>query len=240
MNKLFETLRPSDLQYLVSDTISIDQYTSKAKQDNITVGIQVVDKTAAKDLQQLLTKVFIDDIQDIELSSYMTKDDEYQIFIEFKRNRQFFNLLDDLIDLLTRLSNIKKWYFTTETEESLEYNKDNLLSNIRINSITFKDVKNATNPEKDEKEIKEFLETGKYKRNGNHIIIEDDFDRYDWQIDGFITEEQMNEEIDRANAYGIPCLMTLMDAFPYHQYFEADDNLYLQRDNKILRLKYLG
>jgi len=239
MNKLFETLRPADLQYLVSDTISVDQYTSKSKSDNITIALNIIDKEAAKELQQLLTKVFIDDLQDIELSSYMTENDEYQLFVEFKRNRQFFNLMEDLIDLLTRLTNIKKWYFKTESGEQLELNKENLISNIRLNNMAFKDIKSATHPDED-KEIKEFLETGRYKRNGNTIIIEDEFDRYDWQIDGFITEEQMNDEIDKAENYGLPCLMTLMDAFPYHQYLEADDKLYLQRDNKILRLKYLG
>lgn len=239
MNKLFETLRPADLQYLVSDTISVDQYTSKSKSDNITIALNIIDKEAAKELQQLLTKVFIDDLQDIELSSYMTENDEYQLFVEFKRNRQFFNLMEDLIDLLTRLTNIKKWYFKTESGEQLELNKENLISNIRLNNMAFKDIKSATHPDED-KEIKEFLETGRYKRNGNTIIIEDEFDRYDWQIDGFITEEQMNDEIDKAESYGLPCLMTLMDAFPYHQYLEADDKLYLQRDNKILRLKYLG
>lgn len=243
MNSLFETLRPNDLQFLVSDILSIDQYTSKTKADDLTIGININDKSAAHELSQLLTKLFLNTIQDVEVSDNLTDNDEYTVFVEFKRTKQLIGIIEDLVDVLTRLTGLKKWYFKTDliNDDPLEVNKDNLLANIRCTPIQVKGIKDATNGKEDkEKEIKEFLETGVFKRAGNSIIVEDEYDRYNWKIEGFITEEQFDREIEEAEEVGSPSYLTLVEAFPCHQFYEADDYLYLQRDNKILKLKYLG
>lgn len=241
MSDLLEALRPNDLQYLVSDILSIDQYTSKARVDDITIGINISDKDAAHELCLLLTKLFIDELQDIEVSDKLTDNDEYTVFIEFKRNKQIFEIIEDIIETLSRLTGLKKWYFKTDlvNEDSLEANKENLVSHIRITPIIARDIKDATKQDQ-EKELKEFLETGIFKRYGRTIIVEDKFDRYDWEIEGFISEEQFDKEIEEAEETGSPSYLTLVEAFPYHQFYEADDHLYLQRDDKILKLKYLG
>lgn len=239
MLNLLETLRPNDLQYLVSDILSIDQYTSKARVDDITIGINVSDIEAAHELCQLLTKLFIDELQDSEVSDNMTENDEFTVFIEFKRNKHIFEIIEDVVETLSRLTGLKKWYFKTNLvdEESLELTKENLVANIRITPLVMKDIKDATSKEK---EIKEFLETGVFKRAGDTIIVEDGYDRYNWQIEGFISEEQFDKEIDEAEEAGSPSYLTLIEAFPCHQFYEADEHLYLQRDDKILKLKYLG
>jgi len=241
MLNLLETLRPNDLQYMVSDILSIDQYTSKTKVDDITIGININDKDAAQELYMLLTKLFIEELQDIEVSDNMTTAGEYTVFIEFKRNKQIFEIIEDIVETLSRLTGLKKWYFKSDlvSDDSLEITKENLISNIRITPLIVKDIKDASKEDK-EKEIKEFLETGTYRRNGNVIIVEDKFDRYDWEIKGFISEEQFDKEIENAVEAGSPSYLTLVEAFPYHQFYEADDYLYLQRDDKILKLKYLG
>lgn len=244
MSDLFETLRPGDLEYLVSDTLSIDQYTSKADEDNITVGIFVDDKNAGRDLYSLLSRIFIDEIRDIDLSNNITKQNAYPLFVEFSRNKYFYNILEDLIDTLSRLTGIKKWYFKSEDNEKREINEENIISFIRLSKMSFTDVENPSKPnedkQKEEKEIKEFLQTGTYRKSDNVIIVEDAYDRYDWEIEGFITEEQMDEELSNAEETGTPTYLTLIEAFPYHQFIETEDKLFLQRDNKILMLKYLG
>lgn len=242
MNNLFETLRPNDLQFLVSDVLSIDQYTSKTKADDITIGINVNDKSAAHELSQLLTKLFLNTIQDVEVSDNLSDNDEYTVFVEFKRTKQLIGIIEDLIDVLSRLTNLKKWYFKTDmlNDEPIEATKENLLANIRCSAMPIRGIKDATIEDDKEKEIKEFLETGIFHRNGNVIIVEDNGDRYDWEIEGFITEQQFEEEIDEAEEVGSPSYLTLIEAFPCHQFYEADDHLYLQRDDKILKLKYLG
>lgn len=245
MSVLFETLRPNDLEYLVSDTLSIDQYSSKADEDNITIGIFINDKNAGRELYSLLSKIFIDEIRDIDLSNNINKHDEYPLFVEFVRNKYFYKVLEELVETLTRLSGIKHWYFRAENNEKLELNEENIISNIRLNKISFKDIKNPSNyndnKEKDsEKELKEFLETGTYRKSGNNIIVEDAYDRYDWKIERFITEQELEEELNNATETGTPTYLTLIEAFPYHQFVETEDKLFLQRDNKILMLKYLG
>lgn len=54
-----EGLRPNDLKYLVSNYISVDQYTSKLDDDNITVAFFCNEKEVAEDLRDYIEKYII-------------------------------------------------------------------------------------------------------------------------------------------------------------------------------------
>lgn len=239
MKKLQETLRPNDLKYLVSDIISIDQYTSKANSDNITISIAISDEQPAMDLLYLMNKVFLDEIKDSEISYNISKNDSYNLFIELDRNKYFYDVLEDIIDMLTRLTGISKWYFKSENDTKYELNKENIFSNIRLNQINFKNVKTPKDNQKEDTEIKEFLETGKYRKSGNVLIIEDAFDTYKLKIEKFISESDFEKIVDKSYKCDYSSYMTLLESFPYHEFIETDDKLFLQRDNKILMLKFI-
>ena len=238
MNKLLETLRPKDLEYLIDDIILIDKYTSKANADNITIAISVNDEDAGNELLSLINKIFVDEVKDSELSYNINKHNNHLLFVELDRNKYFYETLNDIVDMLTRLTNNKKWYFKSETDEKFELNKENILTNIRLNQINFKNIKKPESNKKEE-EIKEFLETGKYKKKGNVLIIEDGYDRYKLQIEKFINESEFENYVINSYKCDYSSYMTLLESFPFHEFIETDDKLFLQRDNKILMLKFL-
>ena len=86
---LTEGLREKDLQWMVSNYVSIDQYTSKLDDDNITVAFFINERDAAEDLRDFIEKVYYIEIRDIEISNSLTDDNKYILFVEFERNINF-------------------------------------------------------------------------------------------------------------------------------------------------------
>ena len=80
---LTEGLRAKDLQWMVSNYVSIDQYTSKLDDDNITVAFFINERDAADDLRDFIEKVYYIEIRDIEISDSLTDDNKYILFVEF-------------------------------------------------------------------------------------------------------------------------------------------------------------
>ena len=66
--KLYEDLRENDLANLISSYISIDEYTSKIDEDNITVALFVNELDAAEELEDFIEKYYYIEIRDIEIS----------------------------------------------------------------------------------------------------------------------------------------------------------------------------
>lgn len=57
--KLYEDLRENDLANLISSYISIDEYTSKIDEDNITVALFVNELDAAEELEDFIENIII-------------------------------------------------------------------------------------------------------------------------------------------------------------------------------------
>lgn len=178
--KLFESLKQGDLEYLVSPYVSIDQYTSKINNDNITIALFCNEREVANDLYTFLEKMYVIEIKDIEVSSSMTEDNKYILFVEFERNQQFPELLVDVIDSINFLINkeLKDWYFVTfgmEKKDNLTI--ENLESNVRLVQMkTDTDDKNIKNEIKQESiEYSKDMITRKYLDEG-YISI-DEFEK---------------------------------------------------------------
>lgn len=110
MNKkepLKESLRQNDLEHLISPYVSIDQYTSKISEDNLTIAFFCNERDVASDLSDFLEKMYFMEIRDIEVSESMTEDNKYILYVEFDRNQQFPKILIDILDSINFLINKK-------------------------------------------------------------------------------------------------------------------------------------
>lgn len=137
MNKqvLFETLKQGDLEHMISPYISIDQYTSKINNDNITIAIFCNERAVANDLYSFLEKMYVIEIKDIEISSSMTEDNKYILFVEFERNQQFPEMIVDFVDSINFLINkeIGDWEFITfGMDKKDKFNIENIKENVRL------------------------------------------------------------------------------------------------------------
>ena len=123
---LNEGLRVKDLQHLVSNYVSIDQYTTKMDEDNITVAFFVNERDAIEELRDFIEKTYVIEIRDIEISESMTSDNKYILFVELERNIQFPKILMDMIESINYVSCNKDWKFISfGTNEYIDLDLEN-------------------------------------------------------------------------------------------------------------------
>ena len=104
-----EDVKMNDLEHLVSNYISVDQYTSKVDEDNITVAFFVNERDAMEELKDVIEKMYFIELRDIEMSESLTSDNKYLLFVELERNVSFPKILMDMIDTVNFVTNNKKW-----------------------------------------------------------------------------------------------------------------------------------
>lgn len=128
-----EGARAGDLEYLVSQFVSIDQYSTKIASDNIVVSFFVKDKEPAHDLEEFISKNYFDAIVDIEISQSKTINGDYQIFIEFKRTPAFPARLMNVLNGVQLLSNNDKWVFKTlNLKDTKDLTEANIKKYVRL------------------------------------------------------------------------------------------------------------
>ena len=132
-SKLTEGLRTGDLEFLISSTISIDEFESKIDSDAIVVGLYVDDDEPADDLLN-----FIEgdpaDILDVEVSPAPDEKGRYVVFVEFLRDEKFSEKLDNVLSSLESLTKITEWKYTYYGSHGKEkdYDMKNITNDIRL------------------------------------------------------------------------------------------------------------
>ena len=223
-----EGLRQNDLEHLVSNYISIDEYSSKLDDDNITIAIYVNQLDVANELKDLIEKTYFIEIRDIEISETMTIDNKYILFIEFDRDELFPKVLLDILDTIYYATNNKKWFFKTiGLEEHIEVTEENIIEHIRLTKL--EDGEN--NESEDSQEVKESFEP---------IYIDDNGWKRQYIPQGYISQEKMNrlinesETINERDDYE---LYLLESTFYGSEIITTDKNIFVINGDKILMLK---
>ena len=223
-----ESLKQNDLEHLVSNYISIDEYSSKLDDDNITIAIYVNQLDVANELKDLIEKTYFIEIRDIEISETMTIDNKYILFIEFDRDELFPKVLLDILDTIYYATNNKKWFFKTiGLEEHIEVTEENIIEHIRLTKL--EDGEN--NESEDSQEVKESYEP---------IYIDDNGWKRQYIPQGYISQEKMNhlinesETINERDDYE---LYLLESTFYGSEIITTDKNVFVINGDKILMLK---
>jgi hypothetical protein len=108
-----EGLKAGDLEGVVSDTFSVDQYKSKMGDDkNIMVLAFSVDGQApAKDLEHFAEAGYTD-VLDADATPGTLEDGKHKVFIEFARKENVDQSIRKFLDDLKKLTNIEIFRFT--------------------------------------------------------------------------------------------------------------------------------
>jgi hypothetical protein len=115
--KLLEGMWQGDLNDLVLNTISIDEYDSKVDEKAIVIGFFVHDIDAANDLNRFIQKSTID-ILYAEVSPAPDQRGYYIVFVEFLRNKQLVENICELVAEVTFLTNVEEWSATVYGTDS--------------------------------------------------------------------------------------------------------------------------
>ena len=234
---LTEGLREKDLEYLVSNYVSIDQYTSKLDDDNITVAFFINEKDAAEDLRDFIEKVFYIEIRDIEISDSLTDDNKYILFVEFERNINFPKILLDMISSVTNVTNNKDWKFKTfGMNDKADLTIENIKNNVRLSKIR----SNINNDEEELKSKEKSIENTENKKveESFKININDRGWKRTYLPEGYVSQEEFNKLINESetlNSRDPSELYLIENQYPEYEVITTDTNVFLIKGDKILK-----
>ena len=235
---LTEGLREKDLQWMVSNYVSIDQYTSKLDDDNITVAFFINERDAAEDLRDFIEKVYYIEIRDIEISDSLTDDNKYILFVEFERNINFPKIFMDMIKTIDYVTCNKKWNFITfGMKNKEELNIENLKANVRLTKYrnNVNDDISMTDGEKPEEKPEEKKVEESFKIN-----INDRGWKRTYLPEGFVSKEEFNKllaESSSINSRDASEIYLIESQYPEYEVITTDTNVFLVKGDKILKFK---
>tara|TARA_Y100000590_G_scaffold252649_1_gene283690 strand:- start:552 stop:977 length:426 start_codon:yes stop_codon:yes gene_type:complete len=109
-DKLDEGLRPNDLQHLILDKISLDEFEPKSgdSKDILVMGLYSVDEEPARDLSRFIERGYIDVI-DTEVSPGPDEDGNYMVFVEINKNKDTMKRVSEILNDIKTITSINEW-----------------------------------------------------------------------------------------------------------------------------------
>lgn len=101
-------MRPNDLNGLLSNKMTIDEYSSKIDDASVVVTFSVFDRYAAQDANRFIQKSYIE-ILDSDVSAASDAQGYYTIFVELQNNPKAPDAIQELCNDLKLLGNIEEW-----------------------------------------------------------------------------------------------------------------------------------
>ena len=109
-NKIDEGLRPSDLEHLILDKVSIDEFESKSGDSNeiLVMGLYAKDEEPARDLSRFIERGYID-VVDTEVSPGPDEDGNYMVFVEIDKNKDTMKKVSEILHDIKSITSINEW-----------------------------------------------------------------------------------------------------------------------------------
>lgn len=105
---LSEELFEDDLDGMLTNIISVDEFESKITEDAIVIAFYSKNEQAAEDLAIFLERSSIENILDSEVSNTPNENAEYLIFVEINKNN-FIETFNEVLNLVHKLNKIEDW-----------------------------------------------------------------------------------------------------------------------------------
>lgn len=146
-SNITEGLRPNDLRDLLIPLISIDEYESKigSTDEVMVVGFFVESEDAADDLSRFITRS-ANEMLDTDVSPAPTESGYFLVFIEFKREDNLFEQINEILKEISNVVNIdpEDWTFKAyQAEEVQPFTEENFNESVRVSEPTHESFKLA-------------------------------------------------------------------------------------------------
>jgi hypothetical protein len=132
---LGEGLRRSDLQNLVSDVISIDEYNSKIDDSAIVIAFHVQDRNAAQDLNRFIQKSFVD-LLDTDVSPAPDQKGFYLVFIELPLNTSIGEAVYNITKDVGALADVEAWRMRLRTVKGTRPFNAKLVNRVLVKQLS--------------------------------------------------------------------------------------------------------
>ena len=108
--RLEEGLRPGDLEHLILNKVSIDQFEPKTGSDKevLVMGLYSKDEEPAQDLARFIERGYIG-VMDTEVSPGPDEDGNYMVFVEMKKDREVMKRVVEILNDIKSVTTVREW-----------------------------------------------------------------------------------------------------------------------------------
>jgi|TARA_B100000965_G_scaffold377836_1_gene372207 hypothetical protein len=105
-----EGLRPNDLQHLILNKVSIDEFEPKSGDSSeiLVMGLYAKDEEPARDLSRFIERGYIDVI-DTEVSPGPDEDGNYMVFVEIDKNKNTMKTVSEVLHDIKTITAVTEW-----------------------------------------------------------------------------------------------------------------------------------
>ena len=109
--RLEEGLRPGDLQHLILNKVSIDQFEPKTGSDKevLVMGLYSKDEEPAQDLARFIERGYIG-VKDTEVSPGPDEDGNYMIFVEIQKDKETMKRVVEILNDIKSVTTVTEWH----------------------------------------------------------------------------------------------------------------------------------
>ena len=138
-----EGLEPNDLRDVIDEIIAIDTFQPKLGQEEETIvtTFKVLKyEPPAQDLAHFIEQGQYD-ILDAEVSPGSDEDGNYLVFVEIKRDKNYFMKMNNILKDIKNITNIDEWKFSSYRHSlPKDWNRDNIEKNVTLDRAKYKAV----------------------------------------------------------------------------------------------------
>ena len=108
--RLEEGLRPGDLQHLILNKVSIDQFEPKSgdEKEVLVMGLYSKDEEPAQDLARFIERGYIG-VNDTEVSPGPDEDGNYMVFVEMKKDKETMKRVVEILHDIKSVTTVTEW-----------------------------------------------------------------------------------------------------------------------------------
>ncbi len=138
-----EGLEPNDLRDIVDDTIAIDTFQPKlgSEEETIVTTFKVIQyEPPAQDLAMFIEQGAYN-ILDVEVSPGADEDGNYLVFVEIKRDKNYYMKMENILKDVKNITNITDWKFSSYRHSlPKDFNRDNIHANVTLDKAMYKSI----------------------------------------------------------------------------------------------------
>ena len=108
--RLQEGLRPGDLQHLILNKVSVDQFEPKTgdEKEVLVMGLYSKDEEPAQDLARFIERGYIG-IKDTEVSPGPDEDGNYMVFVEIQKDKETMKRVVEILHDIKSVTTVTEW-----------------------------------------------------------------------------------------------------------------------------------
>ena len=108
--RLEEGLRPGDLQHLILNKVSIDQFEPKSgdEKEVLVMGLYSKDEEPAQDLARFIERGYVG-VKDTEVSPGPDEDGHYMVFVEVQKDKETMKRIVEILNDIKSVTTVTEW-----------------------------------------------------------------------------------------------------------------------------------